>query len=369
MPRTVPNRLVAVLTALAIGVSVSACGGGEDEDAGVLAEAAAYVQAGTGTIQFTDWAAVREAFDAEELVGASAEEQYEFLGELFETASIGPAYSQSEADAAALGFGPLDLDWEAYSFADEGGSLSILGAGEDLDFAAVEAALDACGYEASDVEAEEGTLFAKDLTAPCESSGDGESAFAVPPNPGLSNVAVLPEAGVLIASGDPDAVADAVAGDGEGLNPAIDDLGSQLDGSISGFLAYGDVQCSPLGPTGSSVPPEIVEEAEEQAAELGGPFQTLLASVEVTEGDPSGRFVLDFEDSEEAESQLNARREVFEEGSFAATQTPITDVFALDGAEVDDDAIVFEVGPPEEGAQLDLLSPVLNFDLPFAACA
>ena len=347
-------------------LALAGCGSDDDSESGsddsesgsVLSEASPYFMAESGWFQFTDWAAVKSEFGGEDLTSESSEgEQQEFFETISEEAAIGSDYLAT-LDDDVVGFGPLDLEWEAQVLGEDQ-IVNVLGFPGGFDFESVESALADCGYEESEVDG--GTLFEKAPAEPCA----GEEPFSSTPDPSLAAIAVLPDAGVAVTSSDAEAVTAAIEGDGGPLDAVEDDLGSQLDDALAGYVAFGDA-CDAVSVSGGSASPEQVEALEKEIGDLGGPYEIFLASY-VDDGDGiSGRFVLDFASSDEAESQLEARSDAFENARSLVTGEPYSDIYSLDSAEAEEDAIVFEASSVD--GPNPLLQSVVQRDLPFAAC-
>jgi hypothetical protein len=171
---------------------------------------------------------------------------------------------------------------------------------------------------------------------------------------------------VAVTSGGPDAVTAAIDGGGSVLDAAAEDLGAQLDGALAGYIDFGETACEAVSGAGANATPEQAEAIEKEIGDLGGPYEIFLASY-VDESDGIvGRFVLDFASPDEAESQLDARSDAFESARSLVTGEPYADIYSLDSAEADEDAIVFEASSVE--GPNPLLESVIQRDLPFAGC-
>ena len=335
-------------------------GGGDEGSSGApagsaLTRAGPFVRGASAGVEFVDWAAVRKTVGGD-LSGAR----------LFRVADIGPLNTRSPVQGPEpLGFSLDDIDWEAR--VDGEAALGLIGFPEDFDVAAVESALERCGYERREIDG--GALYSREKLQSCD-GGDDPTAPTIP-EPRLSNVAVLADERLLVLASSPDEAERAVEsrGDGGGFEDALDDLGSALDGVAAGYVGAGELGCRMFAPDAGApgrLTPEIERELKRRQGELGEPYELLLVGFVPNGKRFDGRVVLDYDDGGKAEDGLEARRKSFEETTSPVTAEPLSADLRLASAEVEDDAIVFSLAPRE--GPIQLFGRVVRRDLPFAAC-
>ena len=312
---------------------------------------------GSAGVEFVDWAAVRRTVGSEAAAGPG----------LARVADLGPLNMRSQVGGAKLlGFGLEDLEWEAR--VDGELAVGLIGFPDDFDLAAVERALEKCGYERREIDG--GTLYSRELLKSCDGSDDPTGATI--PDPRLANVAVLADDRVLVVGSSPDDVERAVEsrGAGDGLEPAVEDLGPALDGVAAGYVGSGKFGCAMFAPDAGMpgrLTPELARELKRRQGDLGEPYELLLVGY-VGDGKRfGGRVVLDYEDAGKAEDGLEARRRSYEDTPSVVTREPLSADLRLVSAEAEDDALVFTVATPGNGP-LQLFARVVRRDLPFAGC-
>ncbi len=356
----------AFLIALAL---LAGCGSDEDEGTpnSVAANAAPYVSAESAAVTFIDWAALKETLEFED---TSSSDPDDFYTALLEAAGdLGPLYSNTaitDEEPMALGFGPPDLESEVLIEVEDGVPLSVLGFPEEFGFEAVEDALSECSYSSEEIE--NGTLYTRELQAPC---GDIDSSLGIP-SPSVASIAVMPDDAMMLTASSPEPIETALEESAESsLDPVLSDLGGALDGVVAGTIAYGELGCPSFGISaalGPSATPEQLEAIEEEQGTAGDPYESLLVGYE-TGGDAfSGIIALDHADADAADAALESRENAISEGVTLTAQQPYSELFQLDQAEVEDDAVIFNVSAPSEGRPLKLLSAAALRDLTFAGC-
>lgn len=363
-----------LLVVIFLLVVPAGCGKGAGR--GNLNKALAMMPADVEEVYFTDWALIK-AYEGKQGVNSesSLEERFEFLK------------CTNERQAAASGFGTghfytfaetwswdtTDLEWEASS-ALARPTLYILKLRDDFDLSPVLARFEERGFEESTYR--DTPIYSHDQNLLEEwFRGTGELA--------ILNTAVIETEKLLVLSADIDAVhavldvyrGKATAlGEDEAVRAAAGRLGEVAAAVLDqGFCAR----------TGAAriledlrrIPESDRERVEELMERYGldqdpriHQYEVLGMGYRQEDGKPLGLIVLQYAQADDAQADLEIRRQGIEEGHSIAFSGPYSErAFTLKDASVQGTSLVFQVNPVNEMPKR-LFQMYFNLDLLFASC-
>lgn len=325
-------------------------------------EALSYLLPDDKLFNFNDWDAIKESLGAENVTGASSEEDkrrfFEALnpppdasprpGTTFETIVEGYRAQNALAHAGVWGFDVFDYEWEA-AF-NEGNTTHIIRFREGFDLAPVIALLDERDFTSERLE--NATLRMHE-TAPVD--------WAL--NLSIFNVALLDDGRTMLLSYDPDDLREHVATFKPGSSAVVSSVRE----------AVGEPRAATIVLDGANVCTTIQTASNTSTAgllETAGPLGAwdALAFAYSREMSPIGRIAFGYEDAEQAQSDLAGRRLLAEEGtSLIEEDKPYSDLFTVDDAQAADGVLQLLVSPADDRPGW-LFAPVYLRDLLFAAC-
>lgn len=348
-----------------------------------LAEALQFVTANIVTVEFVDWAGIKEQKGFGDLTGAATQvERDAFREAMLAPAVAGQPRRETEYLSALTyhpsfttlvdewGFDALDLEWEA-SLSGIGEPLvfvHVLKLRDTFDFATLQTRFEQRGY-AHDTRGQ-ATIWTHGISQ--------DPWLIILGQLPMANVAVLESDHVLVI-GSLDlqrgrdglaAVLDAHAGPGvaASVRASLDAAARGLDHPINAYLAVGSYLCTRLDPANNpQAPPAAVAEIAAAAPlHLYAAFGLGYSRAH----EPIGRFVFAYDSAADAEADLAGRESLATTGTLLGRQSGRTaaEFFTVDSTRVDGSVMSLEVTPRENLPQL-LFHLVIDYALTFAACA
>lgn len=340
--------LFAALTAL--GLMSNACSG---EAEGPLGEALSFAPAEARVAEVTDVASVLE-LGGEPPVEADFEDKQEYVVDL------GPAGQALDADLLQpelkekWGFDLLDLEWQARI--DASYALKFR---DDFDFGPLKTRFEECDFEAE--ERDDAVVYSRELDLQDECFAD---EFGLGPPTQIANTALFEDERVALMASEPDALDSMLAAksDDDSLAgvEAYSAAAGQVDDADAVTLLSSASTCAPM----ARVPPAIQEELLSRYG--GRRYETMALGTTYEEDGSSGRIVLHYEDSDDAEAELGQRTTALEEGTSLVTRQSYSDLLRVEDSNVEGGDIVIDVSPVEEGFTLQRMAAQGDFG--FALC-
>jgi hypothetical protein len=326
-------------------------------------EALSYLLPDEKMFYFNDWAAIKESLGAEDVTGASSEEDKRRVfaeglspppnasprpGSAFEAIVDGYGAQNVLGHASVWGFDVFDYEWEA-SF-NEGPKTHIIRFREGFDLAPIIAMLDE--REFSSERLENATLRMHE-TAPVDWALDLA----------IFNVALLDDGRTMLLSYDPDSLRAHLATFKPDQTAAVSSVGEAVGEPWAATIVLDGANfCQSISPSADSSAADLLETA--------GPLGAwdAMAFAYSREVSTIGKIAFGYEDEGQAQSDLEGRRLLAEEGtSLYEDGPPYAYYFAVDDAEAADGVLQLLVSPANDWPG-HLFTPVYVRDLLFAAC-
>ncbi len=352
-------------------------------DLSPLAEALQFVPPNIFTVEFTDWAGLKEQKGFADLTGAATQlERDTFRETLLSAAVVGEPRNELEYISSATyhpirrtlleqwGFDAFDLRWEANltGVGEPAVFVRILRMRDSFDLTTLRTRFEERGY-AKETHGET-TIWTHGIAQDPWLLIDGQL--------GMATVAVLESAHVMMLGGlDVErgrdglvAVLDAMADPtvAASVRDPLDAAARQLDHPVGAYLAVGAQLCTQLDPANNPQFPAVAV-AEIQAA---GPLHLYAAFAlgYSRAHEPIGRFVFTYASAADAESDLAGRESLARTGTLLGDQSgrSYAEIFTVESASVDALLLTIEVTPQDDLPQRLFQLPTVR-SLSFAACA
>lgn len=367
--RPVVGVVIAILTVIAAGLYALA----ESPLADVLQFVPADIR--EPSVFFTDWAQIKTLIGLEEVTSESPFElRFELVQRIHQDQAAASAYGLSHfrQHADSWGWDTSDLDWEANIVSYDIGPVYILKLREDFDFAPVTQRFEARGFVQT--ESYGALIYTHEL--------DPQADWVRTTELSIHATAYIEEDNLLILSsylGSVKALLAAYAGEVASLsgNPFAVSAVEHFGEPASASLLLGVGQClgfteSPLLNLLGTMPDEekIAQlKAEFEARELLVPYRVFSVGYDYENDRPIGTIVFEYDTSELAEIDLQARCVLAEEGLSAHYDASIAEsYFSVLNCDVQDSAIILEVTPVNDQPNR-LFRMILYRDAPFAGCS
>lgn len=324
-----PSRRVAVgaLTLVVLAVAAAAYVAWPRESR--LERAAALLPPDTLRVTWTDWAAIREELDAEDL---KADDADDFLAEAAarDVSSASATVGEAAAIFEAFGFSPVTSDWEILGQGPKGMVL-VLGLADGTDVEGIADKLDAAGFAEPDEDRLDGGIWEAGPDVLAGVPGLGE--------PVLQHIALLEDERLLVASAEVPYLERSVPvarGDEAGLD--IADLTAPAADVLAAVVLAEDHACEELSM--ASADDGAQSEAERLVADAGGVSPLTGYLVALRTGDRM-TVAFDFESDDQARHDERSRRELAamdDPGQFVS----YPDLFTVEETEVDGSVLVLD---------------------------
>jgi hypothetical protein len=378
------KHILLLSLALTLIAGLAGCGKGEDEQASDanLNRALAMTPADASALYFTDWALIKEYEGFPDLSSQNTmDERMSFMRAFI--GSVTQEISPRQAVASGYGFNRFlnhaetwawdntDLVWEATLEIESAPPAYVLQFPADFDFGPLLSLFDERGFSQSAYQG--ATVYSHEMELAAEWLRSSEF--------GILNTAVLEEDHRLVLSSSlagVQAILDAQAGEAPSL---ADSASAQAVADRLGQVAAAIIDAGPESCLSFSENPlqalaggEISEEQLAQLRELleQGPALHLYTALGVGyryEGDELvGLIVMHYPNADDAQADLEPRRQIAEEGLSLAARQPYPEVlFTVQEATVEGSDLVWQVSPVDDIPRR-LFDMVLRRDMLFAGC-
>ncbi len=326
-------------------------------------EALSYLLPDDKLFSFNDWAAIKESLGAEDVTGASSEDDKRRFfveglnpppntspapGTTFEAVVDGYGEQVALAHAETWGFDLFDYEWEA-AF-NEGGTTHVIRFREGFDLAPVISLLDERDFTSERLE--NATLRMHE-TAPA----DWALELAI------FNVALLDDGRTILLSYDPDDLREHLATFKPDPSPFVSSIREVVGEPRAATIVFDGANfCKSIAPQGDGPAADLLDAA--------GPLGAweALAFAYSRETSPIGTIAFGYEDEAQAQSDLEGRRLLAEEGtSIWEEGMPYSDFFTVKAAQASDGVLQLSVSPANDRPGRMFILPYVR-DLLFAAC-
>jgi hypothetical protein len=304
-------------------------------------------------LSWTDWAAIRDRFDAPLSASSSAGDLADFLDRGYEAdlTSTSALLQSAPVLQERYGFSPATADWELFSQSGRG-AVVMLHLPESTDFGDLESRLTDLGYTPPDSD-----------TGVWSGGEDLMTSIGVDLTPELQYVALDADDGLVLTS-DTAAYLDEAVRAATGGGGVSDELETVIDASgepLSASVYAGDYTCSALAMSQADVSDQ--DQADELLREAGkvNPVSGFAMSVQ-----PGGhvRVVMSFENDDQARTNADSRAALVR-GPAPGQGGDFGDRFSVGKVTADGRLVTMDLRPREGAYVLSDLStgPVL-----FATC-
>jgi hypothetical protein len=384
------QRVLLALAALTLFIGLAACGKGEGKkESSNLDQALRMAPADTGWFYFTDWALIKEYEGYTDISSQdSLDRRMKFL--MFGAdVQAGTPMRQAMASAYGIqylrnhaevwGWDSTDLAWEITLESEGSPPLYVLKFADDFDFGPFLALLQEREFTSSEYQGVTIYSHEQDIQAEWLRS---TAAFA------LLNTAVIEKERRLVLSSSVDsvyAVLDVFAGDAQSL--ADDENAQAIAGRLgevaAAVIAAGPDTCTSFGVEVfllSHLTAENRERLLEKLREEYGldkpltdqdrihPYIALGVGYRYEGEKPVGLLVFHYASETVAQTDMERRRKLADEGTSMTTRQPIREtLFTVDEANVEGSDLVWRVSPVN-GIPRRLFDMVWRRDMLFAVC-
>ncbi len=335
-----------------------------------LGQALAFLPADANQVFFTDWSLIKKYKGVSDLNSQSSLEQRRtFVLSLIkdQAAASGYGLSHFETQAQAWGWDSTDLVWEAST--EVSTTVYVLKFRDDYDFVPMLTLFDQRGYAKSDHLGK--TIYSHAL--------DPAADWLKSTDLAILNAAVIPDDNVLILSLSGEAVSavlDVRTGQTTSLvdDHSIQSVIKQLGGAATAYLSRGAAACTAYSAAAMLTGNQSINAQAANIQELLNKTSQfhVYAALGVGyqyEGDqPVGQIVMDYQMAGDAQSDLEPRRLLADQGTSLAVQRPYSlTSFSLIQATVDGSDLVLRVTPFSNQPKR-LFDMVYRRDMLFAVC-
>lgn len=324
---------------------------------GALADALRTVPADVTSVWFTDDAAMKKRWGAEDVTSRTDPDSQAFKTYLdhSRTATGNNLMAYAVVMARDWGWGGLDVQWMVAPMGQSGPPVAVYQLRSDLDMSMVVDSFEQQGFSRSGPD--DRPAFHADL---------GKTKGAPP----FFDATVLPDKHLLVTGASSDKVLAVIDDPSASLvdNPTLGRLLAGVAGPEFAWITLGGDAClSPIDMVGPKAGPAEVSKAIAGMRDALADTHPIDGAAAVTIDDSTAVVTTDFADPAAAAADATIRPAMLDGGTSVVTRRPYTELFAVQNTDVQGRVLRYDLTMKRRAA--DLPNMILQRDMPWAYCS